>query len=195
MEFHDLRVLEFRYRTVQLNRLNWSQFVDKPNPVASALMARMKIRKRERPMVKLQCLRLLATLRLDKEKSGLISHFVSSYLRLNSQEMRVYEENLETIPVQERQVVVQYTNEWIEQGIERGIEQGIEQGSRIELLAAIELGLELRFGVSGLRLLPEVQKIRDIEMLRILRGALRTAPTLDDWHRLLVIPPQKDTAH
>ena len=29
--------------TVQLNRLDWSAFVDSPNPVASALMARVKI--------------------------------------------------------------------------------------------------------------------------------------------------------
>ncbi|MBK6431837.1 hypothetical protein [Candidatus Amarolinea dominans] len=34
----------------------------------------------------------------------------------------------------------------IQQGIQQGMEQGMEQGSRVELLAAIELGLELRFG-------------------------------------------------
>ena len=45
MEFQDLRRLEFRYMTVQLNRLNWCKFVDESNPVASALMARMKIRR------------------------------------------------------------------------------------------------------------------------------------------------------
>ena len=47
MKFHDLTVVEFRYTTLQLNRLNWSDYLDKPNPVASALMARMKIRKRD----------------------------------------------------------------------------------------------------------------------------------------------------
>ena len=47
MKFHDLTVVEFRYTTLQLNRLNWSEYLDKPNPVASALMARMKIRKRD----------------------------------------------------------------------------------------------------------------------------------------------------
>ncbi|MFN8614046.1 MAG: flagellar assembly protein H [Vulcanimicrobiota bacterium] len=184
MEFHDLTVLEFRYRTVQLNRLNWSQFVDKPNPVASALMARMKIRKRERPIVRLQCLRLLATLRLDKEKSGLISHFVSSYLRLNSQEMRVYEENLEAIPVQERQVVVQYTNEWIEQGIERGIEQGRREGSEKASRRGLKCLLELKFAQAAAPLVARLPEL-GLEILERLQDALESGADLQQLEKLV----------
>ena len=196
MEFHDLRVLEFRYMTVQLNRLNWSEYVDKPNPVASALMARMKIRKRERPMVKLQCLRLLATLRLDKEKSGLISHFVSSYLRLNSQEMRVYEENLETISGQERRVVMQYTNEWIEQGIEQGIERGIEQGIERGIeqgrregfekasRRSLKYSLELKFGQAASALIARLPEL-GVDLLESLQDALESGADLQQLEKLV----------
>ena len=38
------------------------------NPVASALMAKMNIADSDRPKVKLECLRLLATLRLNPAK-------------------------------------------------------------------------------------------------------------------------------
>ncbi len=201
MEFHDLAVLEFRYMTVQLNRLNWSEYVNKTNPVASALMARMKIRKRDRPMVKVQCLRLLATLRLDKEKSGLIAHFVSSYLRLNSEEMRVYEENLETIPVQERQVVMQYTNEWIEQGFERGIEQGFEKGLEKGIKNGLEQGrregsekasrrwlkyaLELKFAQAASPLIARLPDL-SLEILERLQDALESGADLQQLDAILL---------
>ncbi len=192
MEFHDLTVLEFRYRTLQLNRLNWSDYLDKPNPVASALMARMKIRKRDRPLVKLQCLRLLATLRLDKEKSGLISHFVSSYLRLDFQEMRVYEENLETISVQERQVVMQYTNEWIEQGIERGIEQGIErgiergrrEGSERSSRRGLKCLLDLKFARAAAPLIARLPDL-GLEVLERLQDAIESGADLQQLEQLV----------
>ncbi|GEM_PF-3865043 len=39
----DFKVLEFNYRVIQLNRLNWRDFLRYQNPAASALMAKMKI--------------------------------------------------------------------------------------------------------------------------------------------------------
>ncbi|MBX3168462.1 MAG: hypothetical protein KF760_13675 [Candidatus Eremiobacteraeota bacterium] len=57
---HDLNTVTFRYRTVELAHLDW-----RPNPVASALMARMVIRAEDRPRVKAECLRMLAHLRVD----------------------------------------------------------------------------------------------------------------------------------
>ena len=35
-------VLQFKYRVIQLNRLPWRRFVRQENPVASALMAKMR---------------------------------------------------------------------------------------------------------------------------------------------------------
>jgi hypothetical protein len=68
VEFPDRKVLEFNFATIQLNRLNWRDYIDRPNPVAAALMAKMNIAKPDRPKVKAECLRLLVTLRLDPAK-------------------------------------------------------------------------------------------------------------------------------
>lgn len=89
--FPDWVVLTFNYRVIQLNRLSWRDFVRRSNPVASALMTRMEIALGDRPRVKLECLRLLATLRLDPARMQLISGFVDTYLRLNEQEQAVFQ--------------------------------------------------------------------------------------------------------
>ncbi len=53
-----------------------------------------------------------------------------------------------------------------------------------ELLAGIELGLELKFGAQGLQLMPEIQQVTDIEVLRAIRQAIRTAATPDDLRKV-----------
>ena len=57
VEFPDKVVLEFNYSVIQLNRLNWRDFLRHQNPVASALMAKMNIAPEDRPRVKVECLR------------------------------------------------------------------------------------------------------------------------------------------
>jgi hypothetical protein len=65
VEIAGLRVLDFRFKAIQLNRMNWRDYLDQPNPVAAALMAKMKIAPEDRPKVKAECLRLMVTLKLD----------------------------------------------------------------------------------------------------------------------------------
>jgi hypothetical protein len=86
MKVRGLRVLDFRYRVVQLNRLNWRKYIRLRNPAAAALMARMRIARRDRVRVKLQILRLLTTLRLQPEKMELIAGFMENYLALSAKE-------------------------------------------------------------------------------------------------------------
>ncbi len=77
--FPDKTVLRFDYTVIQLSRLLWRRFVRQANPVANALMAKMNMATKERPKVKLECLRLLATLKLPP-RSKLIGGFIDSYL-------------------------------------------------------------------------------------------------------------------
>ncbi len=65
VRFPDFDVLQFNYQVVQLNQLNWRDYLAQANPVASALMAKMQIAPADRPKVKAECLRLLVTLKLD----------------------------------------------------------------------------------------------------------------------------------
>ncbi len=166
LHFHDLPALEFRYRTVQLNQLDWAAFVNQPNPVASALMARMNIRKSDRPRVKVQCLRLLATLRLEPAKSRLISRFVDAYLRLNDQEMRIFDQTLESLPVDERKTVMSYTTSWEEQGIKRGLEMGLLRGREEGLRSGLEVALQRLFGEPAQRLL---ERLKNYDLPRLER--------------------------
>jgi Domain of unknown function (DUF4351)/Putative transposase, YhgA-like len=120
VEFSSLKVLEFRFHAIQLNRLDWRDYINRPNPVAAALMSKMKIAKRDRPKVKAECLRLLVTLKLDPAKTRLISKFVDTYLRLNAQEERTFQAEIDKIGIAQKEAIMQVTTSWEEKGIEKG---------------------------------------------------------------------------
>lgn len=121
-------VLKFEYTVIQLNRLPWRRFVRQENPVASALMAKMKMRPTDRPRVKAECLRLLASLKLDPARATLIGVFVESYLNLTAQEMKQYERELARFTPMERNDTMELMTSWQREGIMQGMTQGIEQG-------------------------------------------------------------------
>jgi len=127
MNLPGLRVLRFRFRQVQLNRLSWRDYLRRPNPVAAALMSRMRIRTADRPRVKLECLRLLASLRLDRAKARFISSFVDTYLNLRGKERRLFVRKLQAMPADERENVMELTTSWKEEGREEGRVQGAAQ--------------------------------------------------------------------
>ncbi|MER3433813.1 MAG: hypothetical protein C4288_10360 [Leptolyngbya sp. ERB_1_1] len=103
-----------------LNRLNWRDYVNQPNPVAAALMAKMQIAPVDRPKVKVECLRLLATLQLDPARTRLISGFVDTYLRLSAQESQAFQTEIGRLESRERKDVMEIVTSWMEQGIEQG---------------------------------------------------------------------------
>ena len=179
VSFPGFEVLKFNFRVIQLNRLNWRDFLNQPNPVASALMAKMNIAPQERPRVKLECLRLLATLRLDPARMKLISGFIDTYLRLNAEEEQLFQTDISTIESSQQEVVMEIVTSWMERGIEQGIEQGKQQGE----VALIMRQLNRRFG----RVTPQVEtRIRSLssEQLENLAEALldfSDASDLDVW--------------
>jgi hypothetical protein len=141
IDFPDGEVLRFRYRVVQLNRLPWRRFVDCHNPVASALMAKMKLAERDRPKVKAECLRLMVTLRMDRARMRLIAGFVDTYLRLNQAEEERFHREMAGAKwsAKEKEAVVEIVTSWEQRGIEKGLAQGIEKG----LAQGIEKGIEI----------------------------------------------------
>lgn len=128
ISFPGFSVLQFNYRMIQLNRLNWRDFLDRPNPVATALMAKMNIAPVDRPRVKAQCLRLLVTLKLDPARMQLISGFVDTYLKLTPEEETTFTLEISDIAPQEQEQVMEIVTSWMERGIEQGLEQGLQQG-------------------------------------------------------------------
>jgi hypothetical protein len=120
VEFPDLKVLEFSFAAIQLNRLNWRDFLNQPNPVAAALMAKMQIVSEDRPRVKAECFRLLATLRLDPAKTRLISGFVDTYLRLNGLEEQEFSREIDRLDPTQQERIMEIMTSWMAQGIEQG---------------------------------------------------------------------------
>ncbi len=160
-----LKVLEFNYLTIQLNQLSWRDFLKQKNPVAAALMAKMKVDPVDRAKVKIECLRAITTLKLDPARVALLSWFVDSYLALNQTEELEFLEKVDKIkPKQEKEQVMQMVTSWMEQGIEQGIERGIEQGEERTALKMVQRVLLHRIGVIE----PEVdQQLRSLSISKL----------------------------
>ncbi len=120
-----LQVMDFNFLTIQLNRLNWRDFLKRPNPVAAALMAKMEIAPADRPRVKVECLRMIAKLKLDKARTFLLSGFIDNYLRLNPIEEQQFRVEVDKIKLPtERENVMELTTSWMEEGMIKG-ERGL----------------------------------------------------------------------
>ncbi len=74
--------------------------------------------------------------------------------------------------------------EILNKGRQEGLQEGRQEGLREGLLAAIELGLELKFGSSGLELMPEISQIQDVDVLRAIQEALRIINSLDELREI-----------
>lgn len=136
IEFPDKTVLEFRFTVIQLNRLNWRDYLQHDNPAAAALMAKMGFAPEERVEVKKESLRMIARLKYEPEKTRLLSRFVDTYLRLNAEEQIRFKAALEKLPRRERKATMEILTSWEEKGIvigeQRGIKQGLQQGLQHE---------------------------------------------------------------
>ena len=190
VDFPDGEVLKLTYRVVQLNRLSWRQFVNSDNPVASALMAKMKGAARDRPRVKLECLRLMVTLKLDRDRMRLIGAFVDSYLSLDEREERRFTQKLvETgLSPKQKEEVVEYVTSWERRGIEKGRKEGLMEGRQegrqegaLEAFRAVLLDvLTSRFGAPGQALAKRVILIDSVDELRTLTHRALTANSLSE---------------
>jgi hypothetical protein len=127
VEFPDWEVLRFNYRAIRLNHLKWQDYAQQQNPVASALMSKMKMKRQERPLVKVECLKQMAKLRLNPAQARMISKFVDNYLRLEGQEMATFQAELDRIEPGQKEAVMEVLTSWTEEGIERGLERGAQR--------------------------------------------------------------------
>ncbi len=143
VEFPNRKILEFNFEVIQLNRLNWRDYLNRPNPVAAALMAKMNMAKKERAKVKAECLRLLVTLKLDPAKTRLISKFVDTYLRLDGNEEQVFQAEIDRMELAQKEEIMEITTSWEEKGIEAGLERGMAQERQKIALRLLRQGIPI----------------------------------------------------
>jgi hypothetical protein len=186
IDFPDGRVLRFDYRVVQLNRLSWRKFLDRSNPMASALMAKMKVSERDRPKVKAECLRLMVTLKLDRARMRMIAAFVDTYLRLNAEEEGRFQKSLsetEWMPRQKEEVMEIVTS-WEQRGIDKGIVLGRKEGELNGLLNGLRTSLldllTWKFGPLQDAVHAKVSAIASVDQLRALTHQAFSAASLDE---------------
>jgi predicted transposase YdaD len=172
-------VLQFNYDVIQLNQLNWRDFVQQPNPVASALMAKMNIEPSDRRRVKFECLRLLATLRLDPAKMQLISGFIDTYLRLSTEQERLLRADIARMEPVERDVIMQIVTSWMEEGIE----QGKQQGKQEEALSLVMRLLPRRINAVAPELQQRIQQLSQAQLEDLAEALLdfSCSTDLEDW--------------
>ena len=85
----------------------------------------------------------------------------------------------------ERIAIEKGRKEGRKEGREEGREIGREEGRREGLIQALTLGLRLRFGEEGLKLLPQVQKIASLALLSDLVEILLLESSKQDFERQL----------
>lgn len=181
ISFPDLNVLTFRYLAIQLNQFDWRKFSNNPNPVAAALMSKMKIAPEDRPIVKLECLRMTSLLKLSPPKSQLISGIVHTYLKLTVEENVAFTRNFEALSPEEKKPMLQLTNEWIEAGIEEGMEKGIEKGATAEALSILLRMGRKRLGAPNDEVLVYLKEISNKE---VLESMCEKAYEVESWSEL-----------
>ncbi|MBD2353931.1 Rpn family recombination-promoting nuclease/putative transposase [Tolypothrix sp. FACHB-123] len=64
-------------------------------------------------------------------------------------------------------------------------QRGVERGRREELFSSIELLLEMKFGSEGLELMPIISHINDLERLKSIQQAIKTANSVEDLRQII----------
>jgi predicted transposase YdaD len=174
---------------VQLNRLDWRRFLRLKNPAATALMARMNIRPEDRVRVKVQILRLLATMRLDREKMDLIAGFMDCYLALSAKEELAFQRDVAKIEDnKEKETVMELMTSWERkgraEGRAEGRTEGWAEGRQAALVDLVNRQLARQVGPLSSALARQVSRLNGAQ-LEGLAEALLKFTSLDDLKRWL----------
>lgn len=125
---------------------------------------------------------------LAQQQTGL--EFLYTMLRYVSQSGRnvtaadIQQAVVTVFPEEGAVLMATAAEQWMERGKELGIVIGKQEGERNGLLAAIELGLELKFGATGLQLLPAIYHVTDLDVLRALYKGVKVAQSLAELRDL-----------
>jgi hypothetical protein len=171
-------------------RARWAELEASRNPFATVVMAHLRAQETQanpeaRKAAKWQLLRRLyeqGTARVDILN---LFRFIDWVMGLpEALEEALWHEIVEYEEAKRMPYVTSGERIGMRKGMEQGIQQGIEQGRRQGLFDGITLGLELRWGADGLRLLPEIGPIEDVHMLRAIHEGLKRVSTPEELRQI-----------
>jgi hypothetical protein len=179
VSFPNMEVLVFRFQQIVLNRLSWRNYLAHPNPVSAALMTLMGVKVEDRCRVKLECLRMLVNLKLDRKKMRFISGFIDTYLRLNAQEILIFNKEADKLSKAERGKVMEMTTSWKEEGLKEGIQIGRQEGQ----LKLIDRLLRRRCGCLSRSMQSKLQKLSSDQLEKLADALLdfKSSEDLETW--------------
>lgn len=73
----------------------------------------------------------------------------------------------------------------VEKGKEEGKAEGLKEGEIKGLREAIALGLEIKYGVNGLKLLERINEISSIEKIEAIKEAVKISKDLEEIKTML----------
>jgi hypothetical protein len=174
----------FRFPMVKLLDYGqgWQALEDSLNPFATVVMAHLKALETKGNQVERKDWKFNLTRRLYEkgyERQDVLNlfRFIDWVITLPPALADEFEADLERF---ERENQMPYVTSIERRAEERGRQQGLLTGT----LDAIGLGLELKFGSDGLRLLTEISQIHDLEALKIIQEGLRRVNSIDELRAL-----------
>ncbi|WP_339183653.1 transposase [Oceanobacillus sp. FSL W7-1293] len=140
-------VLQFNFLQLHLIKKNWRAYIQSDNPAAAALLSQMGYEVHERVQVKLEFLRMITRMKINPAQMEFLYGYFETYLKLNKGEEAQMMEQMENLPEEEKDMVLQLPNSYFErgkeEGIEEGIEKGIEKGKQEIVLKLIKKGMSI----------------------------------------------------
>ncbi|MCT1903726.1 transposase [Oceanobacillus sojae] len=159
-------VLQFNFLQLHLKKKNWREYIQSDNPAVAALLSQMGYEEHERVQVKLEFLRMITRMKIDPAKTTFLYGFFETYLKLNKEEESQMMEEIENLPEEEKEVVLQLPNSYFEkgkqEGIQEGIQKGVEKGKQEGIQEGIEEGIEKGKQEVVLKLMEKGMSIREI---------------------------------
>ena len=170
--------VRFDYHLIKLSQLDYRQFLKSDNPLAFALMAKMKYTRRERVRLKADFLRLILRAGVDPARESLLVEFLETYMPLQIAEQHQFAElvQVDETYAEIQNMVTVYEKAGIKKGIEQGIEKGIEKGK----LEALLLLIESRFSRLPDEVRRKVERIKSRKRIDDLLLAVLNAKSLSE---------------
>ena len=166
-------ILTFHYGAVGVPDLSADDYLERDNPLASALTALMKVSKEGRPYQKQVSLQRIAISTVDEARKMLLANIVETYLPLSEEEQGRFRELLAQSGSEETNQMISV---YEERGIAKGLQQGIVGGKRDMMLKL----LRLKFGTLPQNVEAKVQALTAETELDTLSERVLTANSLQE---------------
>ncbi|WP_368901826.1 Rpn family recombination-promoting nuclease/putative transposase [Oceanobacillus oncorhynchi] len=121
-------VLQFNFLQLHLIKKDWRAYIQSDNPAVAALLSQMGYEAHERVQVKLEFLRMITRMQINPAQMEFLYGYFETYLKLNKEEEAQMMEQMENLPEEEKDMVLQLPNSYFERGLEKGKQEGIEEG-------------------------------------------------------------------